>query len=284
MPLPSGFVSTEWLADHLGDPDLRIVDATFHMAIAKRDADAEYLASHIPGAVRFDVDAIRDRVNPLPHMIPSPADFASAMAGLGIGDGTKVVAYDTYGLSSAARAWWMLRLYGHDAVAVLDGGLPKWLAEGRPVESGVVAVPAAAFTPQFRRSLVLEQSEVAAALAAGSLQVVDARAKGRFEGTEPEPRAGLRGGHIPGTRSVPFADLVDPATKTMIDAAAIEARFRAAGVDLGRPVAASCGSGVTACVLALALHQTGRPDIPVYDGSWSEWGGRPDLPVATGPA
>lgn len=279
MESRSALVSTGWLAEHLSDPDIRIVDATFHLPTAARDADAEYAERHIPGAVRFDVDKIKDHASPLPHMAPPPAEFAAAVAALGVSNQTRVVAYDAYGLMSAARIWWMFRLFGHDDVVVLDGGLPKWLAEGRPTESGVISRPPGHFTAGFRPELVLDQPKTIQSLLFGPYQIVDARSKARFDGVEPEPRPGLRGGHMPNSLSLPFTELLDPQTRVLLPPAELEARFAAAGVDLARPVAATCGSGVTACVLALALNETGRPDAPVYDGAWVEWALNPALPV-----
>ncbi len=278
----SPLVSTDWLADRIGEPGVVVVDATYHLPTAKRDPRAEFAQAHIPGAAFFDIDGISDPASSLPHMLPAPADFARAMAALGIGDDSMVVAYDSYGLMSAARAWWMLRTFGHEAVAVLDGGLPKWQREGRPLESGEPGPRAATFTPRFRPELVRSKQQVLANLASRAEQVLDARAAGRFTGVEPEPRAGLRGGHIPGSRNLPFTQLLDPETKTVLPAEALRARFAAAGIDPARPVVTSCGSGVTACVLALGLARIGAPDAAVYDGSWSEWG-QGDAPIESGP-
>jgi len=272
-------VSTDWLADRIGD--VVVVDATYHLPTAKRDPRAEFAQAHIPTAAFFDIDGISDPASDLPHMLPSPADFARAVAALGIGDDTVVVAYDSHGLMSAARAWWMLRAFGHDQVAVLDGGLPKWQREGRPLESGEPAPRTASFTPRFRPELVRSRQQLLANLASKAEQVLDARAAGRFAGTEPEPRAGLRAGHIPGSRNLPFTQLLDPATKTVLPPDALRARLAAAGIDPARPIVTTCGSGVTACVLALGLARIGAPDAAVYDGSWSEWG-QGDTPVETG--
>lgn len=278
-------VSTAWLAEHLDDPDVRIVDATYHLPGTNRDAAAEFAAAHIPGAVFFDVDDIAapDSKAPggLPHMLPPPGLFAERMAALGIGNDSFVVCYDVHGLMSAARAWWMLRAFGHDGVAVLDGGLPAWKAEGRPIESGAPTPAPARFTAHFRPALVRSKAEV---LAGTVGTVIDARARERFEGTAPEPRPGLRGGHIPGALNLPFGELLDPATKTLLPPEQIAARFAAAGLPQSGPVTASCGSGITACVLALGLHRIGREDAAVYDGSWAEWGMPGDTPVETGPA
>ena len=276
-------VTTDWLAERLGAPGLVIADATYHLPNTGRDGRGEYLASHLPGAVFFDVDAIKDPGNPLPHMIPAPPDFAAAMGAIGIGSDDHVVVYDAHGLMSAARAWWMLRLYGHDRVSILDGGLPKWRAEGRALVPGAVVRPQARFTARFRPELVRTKAQMIANLASRAEIVVDARSTGRFEGTAPEPRAGLRGGHIPGSRSLPFDRLVDPTSKTVRPPEEIAAAFDAAGVARDRPVVCSCGSGVTAAVLAFGLHLVGTRDAAIYDGSWSEWGMPGDTPVETGP-
>jgi thiosulfate/3-mercaptopyruvate sulfurtransferase len=286
LPDGGGLVSAQWLAAHAGDPALRVVDATWFMPAAGRDARAEFTTARIPGAVFFDIDDIAaPDSGPLPHMVPEPARFAAKMGELGIGNDCVVVAYDAHGLMTAARAWWLLRLFGHDAVAVLDGGLPKWRTEGRPLESGpATPVPPAVFTPAFRPELLRRTDDIRANLATGAEQVVDARPAGRFEGTAPEPRPGLRGGHIPGSLNLPFADLLDPADKIVLPPAALGERTAAAGIDLSRPVVASCGSGVTACVLALGLFRLGVTGAAVYDGSWTEWGLNTDLPAETGPA
>lgn len=279
---PEVLVSTEWLAQRLGNPDLRVLDATYHLPNLKRDARAEYAAAHIPGAVFFDIDAIADASIPLPHMLPPPARFAEAVGALGIGDNTFVVAYDSYGLMSAARVWWMFRAFGYDRVAVLDGGLPKWKAEGRPVDNKPVVPAPRTFTPKFRSRVLRRKNDVIENLKTMAEQVIDARSAGRFRGTDPEPRAGLRSGHIPGSRNVPYASLLDPKTQTVLPAEALRQRFQEAQVDLGKPLVTSCGSGVTACVLALGLHLIGVPQVAVYDGSWAEWGEAGNTPVETG--
>jgi thiosulfate/3-mercaptopyruvate sulfurtransferase len=279
-------VPTEWLAARLGEPGLRIVDATLAPPGSGRDARAEHRAAHLPGAVFFDLEAASDRESPLPHMLPPPDAFARYMESLGIGDDTRVVVYDGSGVNfSAPRLWWMLRVFGHGAVGVLDGGLPRWRAEGRPVESGDPAGAAAGepvrFTPRVDRSLVRDLDAVRAIVADRSAQLVDARSASRFAGREPEPRAGLRSGHVPGAVSLPYPELVG-ADGRLLPADALRRRFAEAGIDPERPVVATCGSGVTACAVAFGLAVLGKDDVAVYDGSWTEWGGRTDTPVERG--
>ncbi|KAB2912493.1 MAG: 3-mercaptopyruvate sulfurtransferase [Hyphomicrobiaceae bacterium] len=277
-------VETDWLARHLDAPDLVILDGSMHLPNAGRDAKAEYLAEHIPGALFFDINDIADETSPLPHMLPSTVKFASRMKKMGIGDGMRVVAYDSEGLYSAARVWWTFRVMGHTDVAVLNGGLKKWKAEGRPCEDGRPAPRSERhFTPRFHGEFVRDVNDVKALAGSPSAQIVDARSAGRFEGTAPEPRAGLRSGHIPGSRNVPFTTLLN-GDGTLKSVAELRRIFAEAGVDTARPVVASCGSGVTAGVVALALAMIGRPDAAVYDGSWTEWGADPSLPIETGPA
>lgn len=280
MPPSTALVSTQWLADHRADAGLCLFDASYHMAASGRDAAAEYLAGHIAGARRFDIERICDHANPVPHMAPAPDDFAAAVATLGVSGDSCVVAYDAYGMMSAARVWWMFRLFGHDTVFVLDGGLPKWLAEGRATVSGPEE-PAAMgrFTARYRPELVCNQQEVVESLRQKTRQLVDARSARRFQGLEAEPRPGLRSGHMPDSRSLPYTEMLDPQSRTLLSPATIEQRFAAAGVDLGQPVTVSCGSGVTACVLALALFQARGLSVPVYDGSWTEWALNEALPV-----
>lgn len=272
-------VSTGWLAARLGEPDLRVVDATWYLPHLRRDAHAEYLDAHVPGAVFFDIDAIKDTGSPLPHMLPEAKEFAVAVGRLGIGDGDRVVIYGQRFMIASARVWWTFRVFGHERVTVLDGGLPKWKAEGRAIESGPVAPRERRFTPRYRPELVRDLARMRANAGGRAEQVVDARSRGRFAATEPEPRPGLRGGHIPGSVCLPYDELFRREDGTLRPAAELREAFTAAGLDLGRPVVTTCGSGVSAAVLALGLHALGRHDVPVYDGSWTEWGGRTDTPI-----
>jgi thiosulfate/3-mercaptopyruvate sulfurtransferase len=276
-------VRTEWLAAHLNDANVRIVDGSWHMPQLKRDARAEFEREHIPGAVFFDIDAISDRASALPHMLPSAEEFSRAVSALGIGSGDRVIVYDVRGIISAARVWWTFRAFGHEAVAVLDGGLRKWRSEGRPVTSGVPAPAPRTFTARGPRpEVVRDLDAMRANIESRQEQVLDARSAGRFTATEPEPRAGLRGGHIPGSINLPYEHLYR-ADGTLVPPADMKAVFERAGVDLTRPVTTTCGSGVTASVLALGLHLLGHRQVAVYDGSWTEWGGRDDTPIETEP-
>ena len=279
---PRVLVSTEWLAARLDDPDLRILDASWHLD-PERDAAAEYRAAHIPGARFFDIDEISDQRSNLPHMAPPPDKCVARLRRLGIGDGQQVVVYDASTVRSAARVWWLFRLMGKTDVAVLDGGFAKWRAEGRPVGDALPSHRDRHLTAQRQPALVRDVTQVAAAAKLGSHQIVDARTPERFRGEAPEPRSGLRAGHIPGARNLPFGRLLNP-DGTMKDIPELQAEFQAAGVDLSRPVITSCGSGVTAAVLFLALERLGHRDHSLYDGSWAEWGSFPDLDIATGDA
>src|SRR3954464_1782976 len=281
---PDALVSTEWLAAHLAAPDIRIVDGSFFLPAPKRDPKAEFANQHIPGAVFFDIDEIADTDNPLPHMLPSPEKFSSRVRKLGLGDGNKIIVYDTSPMTGACRVWWMFRAMGHKDVAVLDGGLPKWMAEGHPGTDDPTPPRERHFTARLDNTLVRSLDDVKGLLDSKREQVVDARAANRFRGEVPEPRAGLRSGHMPGALNLPYNDLLDARTGTMLPAAELQARIKAAGIDPAKKVTASCGSGVTACVIGLALYLTGAPEAAIYDGSWTEWGGRTDTPIVTGAA
>jgi thiosulfate/3-mercaptopyruvate sulfurtransferase len=278
---PQLLVSTDWLAAHLDAPDIRILDASWHMPDSGRNPTEEYAAAHIPGAHFFDVDEISDTGSSLPHMAPPTEKFVARLRAKGIGDGHRVVVYDTLGLFSAARVWWLFRLFGKRDVAVLDGGLPKWLAEGRPVEDGAPTPRDRHFTARRDASLVRDVTQVAECAKLGAPQIVDARAPERFRGEVPEPRPGLRSGHIPGARNVHFKAVLNP-DGTMKSTEDLRAVFEAAGVDVGKPVITSCGSGVTAAILNLALERLGNRGHALYDGSWAEWGAYPDLKVERG--
>ena len=278
---PKTLVSTDWLAAHLKDPDLRILDASWFLPDAGRNPRAEYAAGHIPGARFFDIDEITDNRSSLPHMAPPPEKFITRMRAMGVGDGHQVVVYDAAGLFSAARVWWTFRLMGKLDVAVLDGGLPKWRAEGREIEDMPPIVRDRHMTTSRQNHLVKDVTQVAHAAKLGEAEIIDARSAPRFRGETSEPRPGLRSGHIPGSKNVPFSMLLNP-DATMKSPAALRAAFQAAGVDLAKPAITSCGSGVTAAILSLALERIGHRNHALYDGSWSEWGMYDDLAVEKG--
>lgn len=278
---PKTLVSTDWLAQHLKDPDLRIIDASWHMPDTGRDAKAEYMAAHIPGARFFDIDDISDHRSDLPHMAPPVEKFISRMRAMGIGDGHQVVVYDTSGLFSAARVWWTFRLMGKMDVAVLDGGLPKWQAEGHEIEDMPPMVRDRHITVQRQSGLVKDVTQVASASKLAEVEIIDARSAARFKGETAEPRPGLRSGHIPNSKNLPFGSLLN-SNSTLKALDELRATFEAAGVDLSKPAITTCGSGVTAAILSLALERIGHRNHALYDGSWSEWGMFDDLPIAKG--
>jgi thiosulfate/3-mercaptopyruvate sulfurtransferase len=277
-------VSTDWLATRLSSPGIRVVDGSWYLPGSGRDAAAEYVAGHIPGAVFFDLDASSDPDTPLPHMLPSAAAFATRMSSLGLNDSDDLVVYDGSGANlSAARVWWTFRVFGHRRVAVLDGGMGKWRREDRPIQRGVVTLPPGRFTATLHRNAVRDLAAIRANLVHPREQVVDLRSKGRFAGTEPEPRHGVRSGHVPGSKNVPFTELVS-SDGTILPDHQLRRRLEAAGIDLSQPVVATCGSGTSACALVLSLELLGHRNVAVYDGAWTEWGGRADTPVESGPS
>ena len=274
-------VSAQWLGPELGAADLRVIDATWYLPSENIEPGAAFTASHIPGAVRFDIDAIKDHSVDLPHMLPNAGAFARAVGLLGIGSGDRIIAYDRIGMDPSARVWWTFRAFGHSSVAVLDGGLAAWMDGGGKLESGSPSPPAAAFNAHFDAGQVrgLDQIRALTGSSEPPQQIVDARSNGRFTATEPEPRDGIRPGRMPGSLNVPSTGMVDPVTGLLLDKAALRDRFEAGGVNLDRPIVTSCGSGVTAALLAFALHRIGAPAAAVYDGSWTEWGGRADTAI-----
>lgn len=278
-PASRWLVTTQWLQDHLEAPDIVVVDGSYYLPVMNRDGFKEYLAAHIPGAIYFDIDKIADTTSDLPHMLPTPEAFSSAMRTLGIGDGQTIVVYDGTGLFSAPRLWWMFRVFGVREVFILDGGMPKWKAEGRKIEFGEVRRTTRHFTARFNHAAVAGVSDVQKALADPDMQVVDARSAGRFAGTAPEPRPNLRSGHMPGALNLPYDTLLEDGR--LIAPERIAGAFAKAGIDPDKPVITSCGSGVTAAVLWFALDAIGREPKSLYDGSWTEWASRGDLPIET---
>ena len=279
---PDAIVSTQWLAARLGDPDLRIIDSSWYLPAQKKNQKWEFDRARIPGARFFDIDQIANTESGLPHTLPAPELFSECVTALGIGNQHQVVAYDGLGIFSAARAWWMFRVFGHNQVAVLDGGIAKWRAESRPTEEGKPLAPKPAqppFTATYNAALYRSLEDMRANVASRVDQVADARSAGRFDGTEPEPREGMRSGHIPGSHNLPYGELVDAETGTFLDPAQLRKAFDQAGLALDQPIVTSCGSGVTAAILSLGLHLVGHESHALYDGSWSEWGGRDDTPI-----
>jgi len=274
-------VDPAWLEARLDDPAVRIVDATWYLPNVGREGIDDYRESHIPGAVFWDIDRIGDPDDPLPHMAPDEATFAAHMSALGIGNGHHVVVYDNVGMMTSARVWWLLRSFGHDRVSLLDGGMIRWRAEGRPETSAPTAIEKTTFAARYNPDMIRSCAAVLANLQSRAEQVLDARAAGRFKGIDPEPRPNCRSGHIPGSLNLPFNLLIDDATKTIRPPHDLARAFSDAGIDMAKPVITSCGSGVTACVLALGMHLLGKTDVAVYDGSWSEWGTRDDTPIET---
>ena len=277
--MTTALINTQWLSDHLDDPNVVVVDGSWHLPTAGRDGTQEFLDQHIPGAVFFDIDEISDKTSPLPHMLPSAEQFAKQIAALGIGAESTIVVYDSYGMFSAARVWWMFRIMGHDNVAILNGGLPKWLAEGRSIEAGRAGPRTApTFTATLNSSKVYDRQQVISALQDKSAQVLDARPKARFDGTAPEPRPELKSGHMPGSLNLHYALLINE-DGTLKSTPELARLYDEAQVDLAQPVVTTCGSGVTAAILTLVLHELGHSENSVYDGSWTEWASHPESPI-----
>ena len=277
-------VTTEWLAAELGKSDVVVCDATMYLPNEPKNGHEEFRKAHIPGARYFDIDVVADQDTDLPHMVPTAGRFAKLMGAMGIGNSTRVVFYDQKGLASAARGWWLMGLFGHDNAFVLDGGLPKWMREGRPTEPGEGATPSpAVFKPDYRATRLRGVGDIIANVGSQAELVLDARAAGRFTGATPEPRPGMRSGHMPGAANVPYTDLLN-ADGTFKPIDQVRARLLEAGAGGTRPIVTSCGSGVTACILTLGLRLSGLPEGAVYDGSWTEWGGRPDTAIESNAA